>query len=141
MKRAYLRGWSAVFVLCGGIALSDVLNAQTTRGGGAPGSAPQSAAAPASTGRRYVALGCISRDTAGSGTASAFIITDSRGDKPTVYRLDGDEKELAFHVGHTVEVKGPLRAGAPTDTGPNAKGLILRIESLTYISRTCESLK
>ena len=102
-------------------------------------------------GRRYVVLGCVDREAAaaaGRGATPApgapgarFIITDQRGDKPTVYRLNGDAKELEFHVGHTVEVSGPLSAPPANATGPNARALTLTITTLAYISPACKLLK
>jgi hypothetical protein len=58
-------------------------------------------------------------------------LTDTRGDKPTIYRLEGDPKELDFHVGHVVEVSGPLTVG----TGPTP--LTLKVTSLVYIAMAC----
>jgi hypothetical protein len=93
--------------------------------------------------RRFVVIGCLSRETAparagGGSTASRFILTDPRGDKPTAYRLDGDEATLALHVGHTIEAAGPLSLPPPGDTGPHADALIMKVSALTYISRTCK---
>ena len=86
---------------------------------------------------RYVALGCISRapkSPAGSGaTAGRYLLTDPRGDRPTVYRLEGGDAEmLEFHVGHTVEISGPLTAGP-------AATLSLKVGSLTYVSNSCKN--
>ena len=84
--------------------------------------------------QRYVAIGCISREPrspAGNAARRRYLLTDLRGDRPTVYRLDGgDAATLEFHIGHTVEVSGPLTIGA------NAKAT-LRVSSLTYIGTTC----
>ena len=101
--------------------------------------------APANA-RRYVILGCVSRETPSASTSSAapspqFVITDTRGDEPVVYRLDGDVSELTFHVGHTVEISGPLVAGPAGANGPNAKAPVLKVSALTYLSTTCKSLK
>ena len=112
---------------------------------------------------RFVAIGCVSRapspagsSTTASGTSTtgrgataspaasgAFILTDYRGDKPTIYRLDGDQSELTFHVGHTLEVAGPLTVSGGTGMGANsaASTLTLKIASMTYISRTCVQIK
>ena len=71
---------------------------------------------------------------------SRYILTDPRGEKPTVYRLEGDGATLALHVGHTVEAAGPLSSPPARGSGPNAAALIMRVSSLTYISRTCKSM-
>lgn len=92
--------------------------------------------------RRYVVLGCVSRETPPAGSSAAapprFLITDIRGDKPVVYRLDGDTGELTFHVGHSVEVSGPLSASA---AGANANALILKVSTLAYLAPTCKTSK
>jgi len=79
-----------------------------------------------------IVIGCVSRQ--GQGASAAFIITDPRPKPPAQYRLDGDADLLAMHVGHTLEIGGPITsasagAGAPT----------LKVLSLTYISTTCSS--
>jgi hypothetical protein len=100
--------------------------------------APQSSAA--SSGRRFVAIGCVSRTgaaTAGS-KRSNYVLTDTRGEPPLPplrYRLDGDESTLSLHVGHTVEVSGPLTAGGG-GSGPAALP-VLKVSALTYISKSC----
>ncbi len=77
---------------------------------------------------RFVVLGCISRDA-----QRQFVITDTRAEPPAVYRVNGlDEATLTFHVGHTVEIAGPISPGPPK---------AITVESLTYISTTCVKLK
>lgn len=93
------------------------------------GQTAQTPAAPAANGR-YVAIGCISRQ--GTTAAPRYIITDPRGGTPTVYRLDGSAATLEPHVGHTVEVAGPIvsAAGATTQT--------LKVTSLVWIASSCK---
>jgi hypothetical protein len=100
----------------------------------AAGLQAQRGTAPSATGR-YVAIGCISRDT--SSTPPGFILTDMRGTSPEVYRLNGDEKLLTFHVGHTVEISGTLSAGSNAASGANAVAFVMKIDQLTYISTSC----
>jgi hypothetical protein len=103
--------------------------------------APAQKPAPASN--RYVAIGCISREAqpaagASRGSAAArYLLTDSRGDKPTIYRLEGDASQLDLHVGHTVEVAGPLSPAPAGGRGPNAGALVLKVSSLTWVSTKC----
>lgn len=87
----------------------------------------QTAAAPPT---RYVAIGCLSRQ--GTTAAPRFVLTDPRGEKPTVYRVQGDVAQLAPHVGHTVEVAGTLAAPA-TPAGQ----YVLRASSLAWIASSC----
>jgi hypothetical protein len=91
--------------------------------------------------RRFVAIGCISRETPGSAAANRgaaagarFIITDTRGGRghEAAYRLDGDQKQLEIYVGHTLEIAGTISsAGAPALP-------VLKVESLTHISTSCQ---
>ena len=98
---------------------------------------------PAPSASRFVAIGCISLEgqpAAGANRGSAgarYLLTDNRGDKPTIYRLEGDVKQFDLHVGHTVEVAGPLSAAPAGGRGPNASALVLKVSSLTWISTTC----
>jgi hypothetical protein len=97
----------------------------------AHGQAPPARPAVDSTGQRYVAIGCLSRQ--GTAASPRYVITDTRGGSPINYRLDGDAAELARHVGHTVEVSGPLaqpRAGA---TGTR----VLKVSSLVWVASSC----
>jgi hypothetical protein len=87
---------------------------------------------------RYVILGCVSREpSAGRGTPT-FIVTDTRGEKPIIYRLNGDAAALDFQVGHYVEVAGPLASPAG---GASARGLVMKVERLTYLSKECPASK
>jgi hypothetical protein len=83
-----------------------------------------------------VAIGCVSRDTSAQpASQQRFLITDTRGDEPTVYILDGNPEELSFHVGHTVEVSGPL---SPTSSSPPSPArLTMKVVTLTYLSTKC----
>ena len=87
----------------------------------------------------FIVIGCISRE--GPNTSSTLLITDSRSKPPAVYRLEsGDADLLRFHVGHTVEIGGPITAASPTAAG-NAGARVLRVDSLTYISPSCVKLQ
>lgn len=109
------------------LALSTLASAQS-------GSAPTTA----SGARRYVAIGCVSRE--GTAAAPRYLLTDSRGDRPTVYRLTGDATLLAQHVGHTVEVGGGLATPAAAARG-SASTPTLTVESLVWLSATCAPRK
>src|SRR5262245_66680491 len=83
---------------------------------------------------QYVILGCVSRQAGGARGSSTYLITDTRGEKPVIYRLDGDAATLDFHVGHYVEVAGPLTA--PARGGASAR-LTLKVVRLSYLSKDC----
>jgi hypothetical protein len=79
------------------------------------------------TARRYVVIGCVSQENAKAG----FLLTDTRRDPPSVYRLDGDVKQLSMLIGQTVEVSGPMTAGA------NKQPPTVKVAALTRIATTC----
>jgi hypothetical protein len=129
---------NAWFYVIGAIACA------ATVGFAAQAATAQGSAPSAGSTKRYVVIGCISRETQGSGapssgaaSASRFIITDTRGQVPTIYRLEGDQSQLALHVGHTLEIAGSVSAGSSTGRG-NANAAVLKAESLTYISTSCQ---
>jgi hypothetical protein len=85
-------------------------------------------------GSNFIVIGCISRE--GRDAAETFVITDSRATPPAQYRLQGDTDLLRIHVGHTVEIGGPIT--------PSATGAItstLGVKALTYVATTCKPLK
>jgi len=104
---------------------------------------PQRSAPSSESAKRFVVIGCIGRETQGSTAANAsgassarFIITDTRTPAASVYRLDGDQNQLGIHVGHTLEIAGSITAGSGAGRG-NATAPTLKVESLTYISKSC----
>jgi hypothetical protein len=97
----------------------------------------RSAQPSASGARRYVAIGCISRE--GTAAAPRYVLTDPRGDSPTTYRLTGDATLLARHIGHSVEVTGSLESPAPA--GRAAATPALKAETIVWLSTTCTPKK
>ena len=87
-----------------------------------------------SGGGNFIVIGCISRE--GQGAAETFVITDSRATPPAKYRLQGDTDLLRIHVGHTVEIGGPI-----TRSAAGAIASTLGVKALTYVSTTCKQLK
>jgi hypothetical protein len=85
-------------------------------------------------GSNFIVIGCISRE--GRDAAETFVITDSRATPPAQYRLQGDMDLLRIHVGHTVEIGGPI---TPSATGAIAS--TLGVKALTYVSTICKQLK
>jgi hypothetical protein len=82
-----------------------------------------------------IVIGCVSRQ--GEGASAAFIITDPRPKPPAQYRLDGDADLLRMHVGHTLEISGPITSASGGVGGTNAAASTLKVQSLTYISTSC----
>jgi len=87
----------------------------------------------------FVAIGCIRRE--GQGTPPMFVISDSRSKPPARYRLEGDMDLLRLHVGHTVEIGGPITPASGARGGANATMPSFKVESLIYIAMTCENLQ
>jgi hypothetical protein len=96
--------------------------------------------------RDYMVLGCVSAEASRAGTETRgqssaqrrFLVTDSRS-KSDMYRLEGDADQLAFHVGHTVELTGTLSM-PPTSPGVNGEPAALptlKVKSLIYIASSC----
>lgn len=79
--------------------------------------------------RRYVAIGCVSLE---AGTTPTFILTDSRGEKPSKFKLDGDSQQLRMHVGHLLEIAGPISSDRPVP--------VVKVQSLTYLSPRCQKV-
>jgi len=87
----------------------------------------------------FIVIGCVGRE--GQSTPPAFVMTDSRSKSPAQYRLEADPDLLRLHVGHTVEIGGPITPTSGTRSGSNAIAPILKVQSLTYISTTCVKLQ
>ena len=87
----------------------------------------------------FIVIGCVSRE--GQSTPPIFVITDSRPKRPARYRLEGDADLLQLHVGHTVEIGGPITPAAAARDGASARVPTLTVQSLTYISRACVKLQ
>jgi hypothetical protein len=108
-----------------------------------PGSTSPSAQQPAqqpdtsqkSTGEDTVE-GCVAR------TADVFTLTDASGN---IYKLAGDTRKLADHVGHQVRITGgesPGRPGGATSgatSGPAGGGRTLYVDTVKMIASSCPS--
>jgi hypothetical protein len=107
----------------------------TTIGLSAAQTAPPTSSQP-SMGGNFVAIGCVSRE---GPTTATLIITDTRGKPPLKYRLDGNRDQLAIHVGHTVEIAGPVTPVSSAREGATAPAPLptLKVQSLTYLATTC----
>ena len=87
-----------------------------------------SAQAPAPSANRAVAIGCLSQQQVNGQTR--YVLTDSRGNPPTSFILDGDPAAINWHVGHSLEVVGTLSAA-----GNNTYNM--KVTSVIYIANSC----
>ena len=110
------------------LAMSVAMGLSTLASGQTATTRPPNAAAVG----RYTAIGCVSRQ--GTAAAPRYTVTDRRGDSPTVYRLEGDAALLTRHVGHTVEVAGPL-GSAQAGTAQR----VLKVHTLVWLASSCRS--
>jgi hypothetical protein len=81
----------------------------------------------------FIVIGCLSRVAADS---PRFTVTDSRATPPAIFAINGDPDLLRIHVGHTIEIAGPVSA-----TAGQSEGMAIKMLSLTYISPKCQKLK
>ena len=91
-----------------------------------------------------VVMGCVSQQPAAEaerGGQPALVITDTRSKPPRKFMLRGNAGQLAWHVGHTLEVHGRLASGASKDAAPNPPLPVLDVQSVIYLQPTCASPK
>ena len=95
----------------------------------------------ANIGDSFLSIGCVTKNPEGE-----IVITDWRGSEqpsiagappfaataPLVVWLQGDKDMLNFHVGHEVQITGPIVENADASRPPGMK-----VESILYLSRTC----
>jgi len=93
-----------------------------------------------------VVMGCVTQVAAGdrqAGTASTqpqLVITDTRSKPPRRFVLNGSMDALAWHVGHTLEVRGRVGGGKATDAAARDAQLpVLDVEKVIYMQPTCEA--
>ncbi len=92
-------------------------------------------------GDKFVSIGCVRKSGNGE-----FRITDWRGaaqlsvanappiaaTAPLVLLLQGDQDMLGFHVGHEVQISGPILEAATASLPAKVK-----VESILYLSSNC----
>jgi hypothetical protein len=85
-------------------------------------------------GGKPLVIGCLSSE--GDATAPTFVLSDSRAKPPAIYHLTGDVDLLRMHLGHTIEVGGPITSTNDT-RGTGTAPPTLKVESLAYVAKTC----
>lgn len=86
---------------------------------------------PGGEGKTQTVQGCL------QGSGGNFTLTDSSG---TVYRLLGDSTKLREHVGHEIEVTGPVNTvtrATSASTGAAAGSQTIDGKKVKHISAHC----
>ena len=144
MKKTFSLVSSLAAIVCSAAAALGQAGAPTQRVH-IPGIPNGTSLHPASTNRgsNFLSIGCVRKSGDGE-----FRITDWRGAQqasvanappiaatpPLVLRLQGDQDMLNFHVGHEVEITGPIIEAATASLPAKIK-----VESILYLSRACWS--
>jgi hypothetical protein len=93
---------------------------------------PGGAAATTPAAAKYV----LANAKAAAGAAA--VGTGGSAATATRYQLEGEEKTIAPHVNHQVEITGTVQpAGAGAAAGAAAAGPMLKVESLKMIANKC----
>ena len=140
-KMFYIRTLLAAIVCSATVALGQA-GAPTQRVH-IPGIPNGTSTYPTSTegGNKFLSIGCIQKSAKGE-----LRITDWRGAAqpsvanappiaatvPLVLRLQGDQDMLGFHVGHEVQISGPILETATVSLPAKVK-----VESILYLSSVC----
>jgi hypothetical protein len=144
MKKTFSLVSSLAAIVCSAAAALGQAGAPTQRVH-IPGIPNGTSLYPASTNRgsNFLSIGCVRKSGDGE-----FRITDWRGAEqasvanappiaarpPLVLRLKGDQDMLNFHVGHEVEITGPIIEAATASLPAKIK-----VQSILYLSRACWS--
>jgi hypothetical protein len=92
------------------------------------GSYPQS-----NEGKSQVVQGCLKSANGG------FTLTDHAG---STYQVLGDTSKLSEHIGHEVQITGPVAtvtSSTSTSTAAPAGSSTIQVQHLKHISKTCTS--
>jgi len=144
MKRRFPRiVWFAAIILSPAAALAQA-GAPTQRVH-IPGIPNGTSIYPTSSDRgdKFVSIGCIQKvsegefriiDWRGAEQASVANAPPIAAREPLVLRLQGDQEMLNFHVGHEVQISGPILEAATASLPAKVQA-----ESILYLSRVCWS--
>jgi hypothetical protein len=97
---------------------------------------------PPSTHDTIVVMGCVTQQPAGDGERGAqpapLVITDTRSTPPRKFVLKGNAGQLAWHVGHTLEVHGRVQTVDSKDAAARSAPLtVLDVQSVIYLQPAC----
>ncbi|HZP49476.1 MAG TPA: hypothetical protein VFB07_13110 [Vicinamibacterales bacterium] len=99
---------------------------------------------PARTPETIVVIGCVTQPTgrenaAGDPKLSRLEITDTRSNPPRRFIVQGSQEDLAWHVGHTLEVHGRIASGEAggAAAGRDAQLPVITVQQIVYLQPTC----
>ena len=97
--------------------------------------APAAAAAPAGT----TGAGAPAAPSAKFVLANAKGAAGAAGAAPVAarYQLDGEDKTVATHLNHQVEITGTVQSASLTTPGAGSGGPTLRVESVKMVAEKC----
>ncbi len=117
------------------------LGAAVWAGASAIGTAQTSPARPPET---IVVIGCVTQPTGrenatvGDPTLSRLEITDTRSNPPRRFIVQGSKENLAWHVGHTLEVHGQIATGESRGAaGRDGQLPVINVQQVVYLQPTC----
>jgi hypothetical protein len=89
-----------------------------------------------------VVMGCVTQQAAGEGERGGeqalLVITDTRSKPPRKFILHGNAGQLAWHVGHTLEIHAHVARRESTGAvATDAQLPVLDVQSVVYLQPTC----
>jgi hypothetical protein len=91
-----------------------------------------------------VVIGCVTQQPAGERERGAerarplLVITDTRSKPPRKFILQGAMPDLAWHVGHTLEIHArAVSADSKDAAARDAQLPVLDVQSVVYLQPTC----
>jgi hypothetical protein len=106
--------------------------------------APVAQTAPAAAPDPIIVIGCVTQQPAGARDRGAeparplLVITDARSKPPRKFILQGVMDDLAWHVGHTLEIHAPVVSADSKDAAARDAQLpVLDVRSVVYLQSTC----
>jgi len=100
---------------------------------------------PARAPETIVVIGCVTQPTGreniavGDPKLSRLEITDTRSNQPRRFIVQGTKDDLAWHVGHTLEVHGQIASGESrgASAGRDAQLPVINVQQVVYLQPTC----
>ncbi len=100
---------------------------------------------PARPPETIVVIGCVTQPSGRENAAvgdpklSRLEITDMRSNPPRRFIVQGSKEDLAWHVGHTLEVHGRIASGESRGAAAarDAQLPVITVQQVVYLQPTC----